>query len=614
MHLRNWQQQVIDKFPILTKQHRKFVLKAPTGAGKTVLASEIVDRFYRDKKVIVLCHRLVLLEQLERELAKKHKVKKLEISDTDSSFENYDILLSTNMRGREVMSRAVPQADLIIIDEAHRVSPVGQGYRRIFEDFDAGAKEDARLIGLTASPERRTGDQKDQLGVIFDAIVDCADIEDLIEEGILVPPIYRAHFIHDLDLNNVDISAGDFPVARLAPAIIQSSMIQYASSIYEEERAKITPRPISAWFCPDVTVAEQTLAHIRSLGHIEADIITAQTPMPERLKILARHERGELEALISVGVLAEGWDNPNCNIVVHLRPTLSKVLWGQTVGRGLRAAPNKTHCIVIDVSSNWTTFGPVEKLQWSLWNHRKSFLKYKNRFQWIARNYDAEDQDSAYFICEGVGADGRRCSRVYRKDIYSDEACPACSSHAATDIYRERGLDTQVNDIGLHRLFFDNVPKVYADLNVSVWSSLERSAWEGSSADEKVFLSFCKAFEFVPGEETHSESDYWDMVLAAEAELRGYLLDRGIQIVKRDSLDLALIADGVSTGKIIRTLPASYGISQCGPQFEELGEDALERKYQKAIKIAERVAVMGCSTRDNLPYFKAETHLARRSA
>ena len=65
----------------------------------------------------------------------------------------------------------------------------------------------------------------------------------------------------------------------------------------------------------------------------EAAIVTAKTPIKERMKLLALHEDGEIEAIVSVGVLAEGWDNPNCNIIVHLRPTLSKVLWGQSVGR-----------------------------------------------------------------------------------------------------------------------------------------------------------------------------------------------------------------------------------------------------------------------------------------
>ena len=67
--------------------------------------------------------------------------------------------------------------------------------------FDENSKINSRIIGLTASPERRTGNQNDQLGLTFDAIIDCADIKTLINENVLVQPIYRPHFIHDLNFN-----------------------------------------------------------------------------------------------------------------------------------------------------------------------------------------------------------------------------------------------------------------------------------------------------------------------------------------------------------------------------------------------------------------------------
>ena len=92
-------------FPSITQKYRKFILKAPTGAGKTVLASEIVERFYPNQKIIVLCHRLVLLEQLEEALGRKHAVRKLTGADKGPAFDGYDILLSTNLRAKEVLGR-----------------------------------------------------------------------------------------------------------------------------------------------------------------------------------------------------------------------------------------------------------------------------------------------------------------------------------------------------------------------------------------------------------------------------------------------------------------------------------------------------------------------------
>jgi superfamily II DNA or RNA helicase len=613
MHLRTWQQEIIDRFPSIVDQHRRFILKAPTGAGKTVLASEIVERFYSGKKIVVLCHRLVLLEQLEKALGEKHDVRKLAVSDTGPAFTDYDILLSTNMRAKEVLLDAIPKADLIIVDEAHRVSPNGTGYKRLIDEFNSNGKATAQFIGLTASPERRTGDQRDQLHLAFDAIIDCANIENLIEEGVLVQPVYRPHFVHDLNLGDIDISSGDFPVAKLASAIIKSSMIDYALWSYNEEREKLSVPPTSAWFCADVSVAEKTLARIRKAG-IEAAVVTARTPIGERMKLLGRHENGEIEAMVSVGVLAEGWDNPHCNIIVHLRPTLSKVLWGQSVGRGLRAAPGKEKCIVIDVSSNWSTFGPVEKLEWSLWSHRRSYLQFLNRFNWIGEQQDSEDGDETYLLCRNEFPNRMRCSHIYRKDTFPDDTCPVCGTYAAIDIYKDQKLDSTLNENSLHRLFFERVPKVFHDMDLSVWDSLGGMAWKSANEAEQVFLAFCMAFREVSGEPTQTETDYWDVALDAEATIRGYLVENKIQIAARPGFDLSVIADGMLAGTKIRPLQAHYGISLCGSVFQTHMREACERKYQKAIRITERLAMIGSSARDNLPYFNAAEHQAARSA
>lgn len=609
MPLRTWQQDIIDQYPSIIKEHRRFILKAPTGAGKTVLASEIIKRFYEGKKIIVLCHRLVLLEQLEGALRDDHNVRKLTVSDTGPAFDDYDILLSTSMRAKDVLADALPKADLIIVDEAHRVSPNGKGYKRILDDFTEHGKDEAQFVGLTASPERRTGDQRDQLNLAFDAIIDCANIEDLITDGVLVKPVYRTHFVHDLDLTGIDISSGDFPVAKLSPAIVKSSMIDYAMSAYLQERENVSPRPISAWFCADISVAEETLFRIRQTG-VSAEIVTAKTPIKARMKLLKSHEKGEVEAMVSVGVLAEGWDNPHCNIIVHLRPTLSKVLWGQSVGRGLRSAPGKEKCVIIDVSSNWTTFGPVEKLEWSLWSHRKSYMQYTNRFNWVGQQQEGENGRDAYLLCENKLPNKTRCSHIYKKNTYEDDTCPVCGSYAAVDIYAEQAQDGSLTENRLHKLFFDRVPKVFDEMNLSVWKNLGGTAWRTATPKEQVFLSFCMAFVEVSGETTRSESDYWDIALKAETKIREYLVENAIQVVKQDEFNLNVIADGMLTGREIRTVQAHYGILLCGTAFEEHDLDESERKYQKAIRIAERLAVMGCSPKDNLPYFNAAKYMS----
>ncbi|MBB53209.1 MAG: hypothetical protein CMF67_02430 [Magnetovibrio sp.] len=604
MKLRGWQQEVVDDFPRIRASYKRFILKAPTGAGKTVLAREIIDRFFKGKKVLVLCHRLVLLDQLQTALLKGRRVRTLKVSDKGEAFQDYDILLSTSMRAREVLEDAIPKADLIIVDEAHRVSPNGTGYRRIIDRFRDQGKPDAHFMGLTASPERRTGDQRDQLSLAFDAIIDCADIQDLINEGILVKPRYRAHFVHDLNLDDIDVSSGEYPVSRLTDEIVNSSMLDYATYAYMEERDGVNGKPISAWFCPDIRIAEITEQRLLDIG-INASIITAGTPIKERRRILTGHDTGEIEALVSVGVLTEGWDNPACNIIVHMRPTLSKVLWGQSVGRGLRSAPGKKECVVIDVSSNWTTFGPVEKLKWMLWSPPRSFLQFQNRFSWVGQQQDDEDQPETYLLCKNDIAKGRPCSHIYRKDDYQGDACPACGKYAAIDIYKDQRLDLKVNDNKLHRIFFSRVPEIFEDLNVSVWESLGASAWRTANEKEEAYLVFCQAFEKATAEVADSEGQYWEETLRTEAEVRRELLDNDRKIERQMEFDLGWLADGLDTRREVRTLQANYGVSLIGPLLKTMSRKECETKYERAVKITERIVTLGCSSEDDLPYFVA---------
>lgn len=605
MQLRNWQQKIIDDFPSITANYKRFILKAPTGAGKTVLARQIVDQFYANKKVIILCHRLVLLDQLQAALGDHRRVRTLAVSDKGTAFDDYDILLSTSMRAKEVLDDAIPKADLIIVDEAHRVSPNGRGYRRIIEKFKTDGKPTAHFMGLTASPERRTGDQRDQLSLAFDAIIDCADIQDLISEGILVQPKYRPHFVHDLDLDHIDVSAGEFPVSRLTDEIIKSSMLDYATRAYMEERAAISGKPISAWFCPDIRVAEITRDRIESIG-VTVAIITAGTPLKERRQILGDHNSGDIEALVSVGVLTEGWDNPDCNIIVHMRPTLSKVLWGQSVGRGLRSSPGKTQCVVIDVSSNWTTFGPVEKLKWTLWSPPRSFMQFQNRFNWIGQQQDDENEPETYLLCKNDMARGQPCSHIYRKNENEGDACPVCGIYSAVDIYKERRLDLTINDNKLHKIFFTKIPEIYDGLNISVWNSLADSAWRTATRQEIAYLLFCDAFVRASAETAASEGAYWETTLATEAEMRADILERGYSVVKQMEFDLGWIADGLGTRREVRTLQANYGVALVGPHMNALSRSECETKYQRAVKITERLVTLGCTMEDDLPYFKAQ--------
>ena len=151
-------------------------------------------------------------------------------------------------------------------------------------------------------------------------------------------------------------------------------------------------------------------------------------------------------------------------------------------------------------------------------------------------------------------------------------------------------------------------------MDLSIWSNLGGTAWKMANDKEKIFLAFCLVFSEVSGKSTQSESDYWDVALDAEAGVRAYLVENKIQLIKQDEFELSLIADGMRASNGIRTLQAHYGLFICGEVFGANSLKDSERKYQKALRIVERLAVMGCSSQDNLPYFNAAKYLAEKKA
>tara|TARA_B100000745_G_scaffold198293_1_gene130756 strand:- start:215 stop:1006 length:792 start_codon:yes stop_codon:yes gene_type:complete len=262
------------------------------------------------------------------------------------------------------------------------------------------------------------------------------------------------------------------------------------------------------------------------------------------------------------------------------------------------------------VSSNWSTFGPVENLKWDLWSHRRSFIKFKNRFNWIAQQFDEKEKKSSFFICEGKNSSNHRCSFIYKRNLYKDQYCPICKSSACIDIHKEKLIDISVSDLNLHGMFFDRVPRIAKELKKSVWDSLEKQAWLTKNIEELTFLIFCKSFYFVSGEKTNSESEYWKLIIDAEINVRKFLISKNISVIKQEEFSFASIADGLLLGTKVRTVQAHYGIFISGQPFEDLSIKELERKYQKALQISERIVIMGCHNKEKLPYFNAELELS----
>ena len=234
-----------------------------------------------------------------------------------------------------------------------------------------------------------------------------------------------------------------------------------------------------------------------------------------------------------------------------------------------------------------------------------SFLQFQNRFNWIGQQQDDETNPETYLLCKNEVEQGISCSHIYRKDHFDGDTCPVCNKYAAVDIYKAQQLNLSINDNKLHKIFFARVPEIFESLNISVWESLEDTAWRTANDKEMAYLLFCLAFVKSSAHVAETEGQYWEDTLNIEAEIRRELIDNRRFVAKKMEFDLGWLADGLDTRREVRTLQANYGVAIVGPILNTLPRAECEAKYQRAIKITERIVTLGCSSKDDLPYFAA---------
>ena len=245
---------------------------------------------------------------------------------------------------------ALPAADLLIIDEAHHCP--ANTYRQIIKSYP-----NAVLIGLTATPCR--GDGRG-LGGIFDVIVECPQVPELIQQGFLV----RTHVYApvDPDLKGVETRVGDYVASQLAERMDLDDLVGDIVSHWH----KYGQRRKTVCFTVDVKHSIHVLDEFNKSGVI-AEHVDGRTPKAERDAVLARLASGETELVTNCMVLTEGWDLPDVSCAILARPTKKMGLYRQMVGRVLRPAPGKFNAIVLDHSGAVFRHGFVEdRVEWTL--------------------------------------------------------------------------------------------------------------------------------------------------------------------------------------------------------------------------------------------------------
>ncbi|NEX48352.1 DEAD/DEAH box helicase [Pseudotabrizicola algicola] len=333
---------------------------APTGAGKTIMLSAVTGRMTGDgAKACVLAHRDELTRQNRAKFARVNPGTETSVVDaTTKSWNGQVTFAMAPTLSRASNLAAMPKLDLLVIDEAHHA--VAESYRRII-DRVRDANPEARVFGVTATPNR--GDRKG-LREVFDNVADQVRLGELIASGHLVPP---RTFVIDVgvqdQLRAVRKTADDYDMGAVA-AIMNRAPITEEVIRHWEEKAGNRQTVV---FCSTVAHAMDVAAAFNEAGN-PAAVVLGDMGSTERKMVLEAYASGEVQVIVNVAVLTEGWDHPPTSCVVLLRPSSYKSTMIQMVGRGLRTVDPaehpgviKTDCIVLDFGISSLTHGTLEQ-------------------------------------------------------------------------------------------------------------------------------------------------------------------------------------------------------------------------------------------------------------
>jgi len=359
MLLRPYQEAAVDDAFNALDKHSNTIVVAPTGAGKTIMMSALIGRRFKDgKKILVMQHRDELVNQNKSKFERINPYITTSIVngavkcwDGDAVFS----MVQTISRDRNLRDRVV--FDMIVIDESHHAA--ADTYKKV---INAVKKDNpnVEIVGFTATPNR--GDGKG-LRSVFSNCSHQIEITTLIREGFLVAP--RTYVIDcgvKDQLDKVTRRGNDFDMDEVE-AIMNRKVIN--QKVVEEWLNHAEDRK-TVVFCSTVTHAEDLLEEFL-YEDINAGIVTGDTPKQERAKILHDLAHGDVQVVVNVAVLTEGFDAPPVSCVVLTRPCSQKGTMVQMIGRGLRTIdpeefPDivKTDCVVLDFGTSVLTHGSLE--------------------------------------------------------------------------------------------------------------------------------------------------------------------------------------------------------------------------------------------------------------
>jgi len=336
------------------------VMALPTGSGKSKILSGVMYKYFEYLqpfgRVAVISHtENILLQNYE---AIKSHFPGINIGLYSSGLESRTVekITVAGIQSIYKKSHLFKDLTLAIIDECHTVPTKGNGmYQQFFKDCKA------QRLGLTATHFRSGhGFLHIGEGAMFNKLsVDLCTMQafnKLVEDKYLTELFSKPAQLQ-FDTDGVKESAGDYNVKDLSFHFDKEEITREAC----KELVKMGTN-YSSWlvFAIDIDHAD-SICSILVRNGIKAVSLHSRADV-DRHELTDAFKRKEIRAIVSVGMVTTGFDAPNIDLIVLLRPTKSPVLHIQMIGRGLRPSPGKTHCLVLDFAGNISRLGPINNV------------------------------------------------------------------------------------------------------------------------------------------------------------------------------------------------------------------------------------------------------------
>ena len=340
IELRDYQQEATENLQKMREEGKTIaLLYHATGVGKTITAA--TDAKAVGGRTLFLVNALKLASQAKETFAKVWTEATLgEYTGSQKDMIQTVIFATVQSISKDLEKFSPTDFDYLIVDECHHAA--ANTYQKIFTYFHPKF-----ILGLTATPERSDGEDMLEL---FQNVAHKMDLKTAVERGVLVP-IRCIRVKTNIDLTDVRINGIKYNSQDLESKLF----IPERNRLIVDTYLKYVNGKKTVIFCASVDHAAEIAKLLRDNG-VKAEAVSGRDRVEVREKILKDYETGSTNVLCACDLLNEGWDSPHTTVLFMARPTMSKTIYLQQLGRGTRRCPGKEDLLVVDFVDNANMF------------------------------------------------------------------------------------------------------------------------------------------------------------------------------------------------------------------------------------------------------------------